>query len=150
MLVVGSGSQEDPIELEDEGLEYTEEEGSGLNQSYHTPPRAEEALLVFRSPVSQLLPADVSETCGCPIPSVIRIKDDVEMVMVLQENKELLSVWVEPLSYNVGSQHASHGHPLAHFHSSTCHCNCHAKQTGFSPYPCPAGYYLDEALRFPS
>ena len=56
MSVVGSGSQEDPIELEEEGLEYTDEEGSGSNQSYHTPPRAEEALLVFRSLASQSLP----------------------------------------------------------------------------------------------
>ena len=61
-----SGSREDPIKLEEEELEYAEEEGSGSNQSYHTPPRAEEQLLVFRSPVSQTLPTDISETCGCP------------------------------------------------------------------------------------
>ena len=61
----GSGSQEDPIELEEGGLEYAEEEGLGSNQSYHTPPRAEEALLIFGSPVSQTLPAEVSETCSC-------------------------------------------------------------------------------------
>ena len=52
MSIVGSGSQEDPIELEEEGLEYADEEGLGSNQSYHTPPRAEEALLVFGSPAS--------------------------------------------------------------------------------------------------
>ena len=57
--VVGSGSQEDPIELEEEGLEYADEEGSNSSQSYHTPPRVEEALLVFRSPVSQSLPIKV-------------------------------------------------------------------------------------------
>ena len=127
MLVVGSGSQEDPIELEDEGLEYTEEEGSGLNQSYHTPPRAEEALLVFGSPASQTLLANISEICGCPVPLVIRIEDNIEMVAVMQENTEPLPVCVEPLRYNVGSQRASRGHPQAHFHSSTCHRNRHAK-----------------------
>ena len=108
----GSGSQEDPIELEGEGLEYAEEEGSGSNQSYHTPPRVEEALLVFGSPVSQSLPTEVSETCGCPVPSVIRIEDDVEMVAVPRENEEPLPVCMEePPRYNVGSQRASRGHP---------------------------------------
>ena len=149
--VVGSGSQEDPIELEEEGLEYADEDGSGSNQSYHTPPRAEEALLVFGSPASQSLPTEVRETCGCPVPSVIRIEDDVEMVAVPQENEEPVPVRVaEPPRYDVGGQRASRGRPLAHFRSSTRHRNCHAKQIGFSPYPHPAGYYLDEALGFPS
>ena len=148
MSVVGSGSQEDPIKLEEEGLEYTNEEGLGLNQSYHTPPWAEESLLVFGSPVSQTLPTDVSETCGCPIPSVIRIEDDVEMVMVLQENVEPLPVHVEPSRYNMGTQRASHRHPQAHFCSSTCHHNCHAKQLGTCPYS-HLGYFMSQDIQFP-
>ena len=145
----GSGSQEDPIELEEEGLEYAEEEGSDSNQSYHTPLRAEEALLVFGSPVSQTLPAEVRETCGCPIPSVIRIEDDVEMVAVPQENEEPLPVRVEePPRYNVGSQRASRGHPQAHFRSSTRHLNRHAKQLGSRPYPHP-GFFMGQDRRFP-
>ena len=139
--VVGSGSQEDPIELEEEGLEYADEESSNLNQSYHTPPRAEETLLVFGSPVSQSLPMDVGETCGCPIPSVIRIEDDVEMVAIPQENEEPVPVRVaEPPRYGVGAQRASRGRLLAHFRSSTHHRNRHAKQTGFAPY-CHPGYF---------
>ena len=148
VAVVGSGSQEDPIELGEEGLEYAGDEGSGSDQSYHTPPRAEEALLVFGSPVSQTLPAEVSETCGCPIPSVIRIEDDVEMVAVPQENAEPLPVRVEPPRYDVGIQRASCGRPLAHYRSSTRHCNRHAKQLGVHPYSHP-GYFMDQDLRFP-
>ena len=148
--VVGSGSQEDPIELGEEGLEYTSDEGSDLNQSYHTPPRTEEALLVFGSLVSHTLPTDVSETCSCPIPSVIRIEDDVEMVAVPQENTEPLPVYVyvEPPRYDVGIQCASHGRPLAHYHSSAHHYNCHAKQLGIHPYSHP-GYFMGQDLRFP-
>ena len=142
-----SGSREDPIELEEEELEYADEEGSNSNQSYHTPPRAEEALLVFGSPVSQTLPTDVSETCGCPIPSVIRIEDDVEMIAVPQENKEPLPIRVEePPRYYVGSQRASRGHPQAHFRSSTHHRNRHAKQLGSCPYP---GFFMGQDRRFP-
>ena len=148
VAVVGSGSQEDPIELGEEGLEYASDEGSDSNQSYHTPPRAEEALLVFGSPVSQTLPAEVSETCGCPIPSVIRIEDDVEMVAVPQENAEPLPVRVEPPRYDVGIQRASRGRPLAHYCSSTRHRNRHAKQLGVHPYSHP-GYFMDQDLRFP-
>ena len=62
--------------------------------SYHTPPRVEEQLLVFGSPVSQSLPSDVGKTCSCPIPLVIRIKDDVKMVVILQENEEPLPLCV--------------------------------------------------------
>ena len=92
---------------------------------------------------------DVQMTCGCPVPDVIRIEDDVELVAVPQENKRPIPVHVEePLRYNMGVQCASCGCPQAHY-SSRC-VNHHAKQTGYSPYPCPASYYLDEALSFPS
>ena len=143
--VIGSGSQEDPIELGEEGLEYAGDEGSDSNQSYHTPPRAEEALLVFGSPVSQTLPVDVREACGCPIPLVIQIEDDVEMVAVPQENAELLPVCVEPLRYDMGIQHASRGRPLAYSHLSAHHRNCHAKQLGVCPYSHP-GYFMGQDL----
>ena len=144
---LGSGSAEDPI-----NLEYADEEDSSLGGSHHTPPRVkEEPLWIVRSPISQHLPEDVQMTCRCPVPDVIRIEDDVELVAVPQENERLIPICVEePLRYNVGVQCASRGCPQAHFHSST-HCsNWHAKQTGYSPYPCPASYYLNEALRFPS
>ena len=145
VTVIGSGSQEDPIELREEGLEYANDEGSDSNQSYHTPPRAEEALLIFGSLVSHTLPTDISETCGCPIPSVIQIEDEVEMVAVPQENAEPLLVRVEPPRYNVGIQRASRGRPLAHYRSSTRHHNRHAKQLGARPYPHP-GYFMDQDL----
>ena len=35
-----------------------------------------------RSPASQTLPSKVQETCGCLVPAVVRIKDDVEMTVV--------------------------------------------------------------------
>ena len=145
VTIVGSGSQEDPIELGEEGLEYTDDEGSDSNQSYHTPPRAEGALLVFGSPVSHTLPMDVSETCGCPIPLVIQIEDDVKMVAIPQENVEPLPVCIEPPRYDVGTQRASRGRPLAHYRSSTRHRNCHAKQLGVHPYLHP-GYFMDQDL----
>ena len=145
VVASGSGSQEDPIDLEEEGLEYANEEGSDLNQSYHTPLRAEELLLIFGSPVSQTLPTDVSETCGCPIPSVIRIEDDVKMVVIPQENVEPLPVCVEPSRHNVGTQCAFRGRPQAHFHSSTRHCNHHAKQLGTHPYSHP-GHFMDQDI----
>ena len=142
---LGSGSAEDPIDLE-----YADEEGSSSGGSYHTPPRVEEEpLRVIRSPISQHLPEDVQMTCGCPAPNIFRIEDDVELVAVPQENKVPIPVCVEePPRYNVGVQCASHGHPQPYY--SSHHTNCCAKQTGFSPYPCPASYYLDEALGFPS
>ena len=148
VTIVGSGSQEDPIELGEEGLEYADDEGSDSNQSYHTPPRAEEALLVFGSLVSHTLPTDVSETCGCPIPSVIRIEDDIKMVAIPQENAEPLPVCVEPPRYDVGIQCASCGCPLAHYCSSTRHHNRHSEQLGACLYPHP-GYLMDQDLRFP-
>ena len=141
----GSGSAEDPI-----NLEYADEEDSSSGGNYHTPPRVKEELLrVIGSPISQHLPEDVQTTCGCPVLNVFRIKDDVKLVTVPQENERPIPVHVEePPRYNMGVQHASHGCLQAHYSS---HCiNCYAKQTGFSSYPHPAGYYLDEALRFPS
>ena len=88
-VISTSGDQEDQSELE-----YAEEEeGSSSGTSYHIPLVApEETLLVFGSPVSQTLPSEVQETCGCPVPTVITIKDDVEMSMVLRENKEAIPV----------------------------------------------------------
>ena len=84
-----SGDQEDQSELE-----YAEEEeGSSSGVSYHIPLVApEETLLVFGSPVSQTLPSKVQETCGCPVPTVISIEDDVEMSVVPRENEEAIPV----------------------------------------------------------
>ena len=74
--------------------------------SYHVPLVAlEETLLVFRSPISQPLPSEVQETCGCPVPTVITIEDDVEMTVVPRENEEVIPVQVErPPTYAVGLQ----------------------------------------------
>ena len=86
---------------------------------------------------------------GVPVPDVIRVKDDVELVAIPQENKRPILICVkELLRYNMSVQCASHGCPQAYY-SSSC-VNHHAKQTGYSPYPCAASYYLDEALGFPS
>ena len=129
----GSGSQEDPLTLE-----YAEDEGSNSGSSYHLPIMAqEELLLVIGSPTAQS--SDVPKvSCACPVPEVIRITDDVEMVTVPQENEVLIPVCVkEPLKYNVGIQHASQGRPVAHYHSSTHLTNCHAKQLGSHPYRSP-------------
>ena len=77
-LMSGSGSTEDPIDLE-----YANKEGSSLGGSYHTPPRVEEELLrVIGSPLSQHLPEDVQATCGCPAPNIFRIEDNVKLVAV--------------------------------------------------------------------
>ena len=144
-LALGSGSAEDPIDLE-----YADEEDSSLGGSYHTPPRVkEEPLQIIGLPISQHLPEDVQTTCGCPVPNVFRIEDNVKLVTVPQENERLIPICVEELlRYNMGVQHAFCGCPQAHY--SSCCVNCHTKQTGYSPYPCPAGYYLDKVLRFPS
>ena len=74
IMVSGSGSQEDPMTLE-----YAEDEGSKSGSSCHLPIMAQEELLcVIGSPVSQS--PDVPEALyACPVPSVIRIEDDVEM-----------------------------------------------------------------------
>ena len=83
---------------------------------------------------------DVPEVlCACPVPEVIRIADDVETTATPSENKEAIPV---PPRYSVGVQCASQGHPVAHYRSSTCHTNHHAKQLGSHPYrslPCFMG-----------
>ena len=97
-----SGDQEEHSELE-----YAEEEeGSSSGASYHVLLVApEETLLVFGSPISQSLPSEVQETCGCPVPAVITIEDDVEMTVVPRENEEAVPVQVERLpAYAVGLQ----------------------------------------------
>ena len=122
-------------------LEYAEgEEGSGSSASYHIPLVApEETLLVFRSPISQNLPSKVQETCGCLVPAVIMIKDDVEMTVVPRENEEVIPVQVErPPAYAVGLQQSSHGRPLAHYHPSTHCASCHTKQFRLHLYRHPS------------
>ena len=140
-VISTSGDQEDQSELE-----YAEEEeGSSSGTSYHIPLVApEETLLVFGSPVSQTLPSEVQETCGCPVPAVIMIKDDVEMSVVLRENKEAIPVQVERLpTYAVGLQQSSRGRPMAHYHSSTHHANCHTKQLALGARgQLPSGYIV--------
>ena len=88
-------------------MEYAEEEeGSSSGTSYHVPLVApEEPLLVFGPPVSQSLPSEVQETCGCAIPVVISIEDDMEMTVVPRENEEVIPVQVErPPAYAMGLQ----------------------------------------------
>ena len=102
-----SGDQEEHSELE-----YAEEEeGSSSSASYHVPLVApEDTLLVFGSPISQPLPSKVQETCGCPVPTVITIEDNVEMSVVPRENEEVIPVQVERQpAYTVGLQRSSRG-----------------------------------------
>ena len=134
-IAVASGSRD-----QEECFELEHAEGSSSGASYHVPLVApEEPLLVFRSPISQNLPSKVQETCGCPVPAIITIEDDVEMAMVLRENKEAIPVQVErPPAYTVGLQQSSRGRPMAHYHSSTCHTNCHTKQLGSHAYRHPS------------
>ena len=130
-------------------LEYAEDEGSNSGLSYHSPIMAqEELLLVTGSPVVQS--SEVPEVlCACPIPEVIRITDDVEMVTVPQENEVPIPVCVEePPRYNVGIQCASQGHPVAHYRSSTHHTSCHAKQLGSHPYR-SLPRFMGQDLQFP-
>ena len=85
-------------------LEYAEDKGSNSGLSYHSPIMAqEELLLVIGSSISQS-PDVPKALCACPVPDVIRLKDDVEMTTVPSENEEAIPV---PLRYSVGSQHAS-------------------------------------------
>ena len=75
---------------------------------------------------------DVPEAfCACPVPAIIRIKDNVEMVAVLSGNEEAIPVL---LRYLVGVQHTSQGHLVIHHCSSTHHTNHHAKQFGYCSY----------------
>ena len=114
---------------------------------------AQEApLLVFGEVLpgdSQAMPADVRETCGCPVPSTVRIEDDVEMVAAPQENNTPIPVWVDELPmFAVGGQRASRRKPKAHFRSSTRRANRHAMQLGSRPYP-QLEYFMDQDPRFP-
>ena len=62
-------------------------------------------LLVFGSPVSQTLPSKVQETCGCLVPTVIRIEDNMKMTVVPRENEEAIPIQVEKLlAHTVGLQ----------------------------------------------
>ena len=64
---LGSGSAEDPIDLE-----YANEEDSSLGGNYYTPPRVEDELLwIIGLPISQHLPEDVQTTCGCSVLDII-------------------------------------------------------------------------------
>ena len=133
----GPGSQEDLLTLE-----YTEDKGSNSGSSYHSPIMAqEELLLVIESPVAQS-PNIPEASCACPVPEVIRIADDVEMTAMPSENKEVIPV---PPRYLVGSQYASQGCLVAHYCSSTCCTNCHAKQLGSHPYHSPP-CFMDQDL----
>ena len=91
-------------EGESSELEYVEEEGGdGLESSYHSPIVAQEEvpLLVFGEALpgdTQSLPVEVQETCGCPVPTVVRIEDDIKMVAVPRENNTPIPV---PSRYTV-------------------------------------------------
>ena len=146
VIATGSGEGES---LE---LEYAEEEeGDDSGLSYHSPTVAQEEvpLLVFGEVLpgdTQSLPVEVQETCGCPIPAIIRIEDDVEMVAALRENNTPIPV---PLRDTVHNPRASHGMIKAYFRSSTRRTNRHAMQLGSRPYLSHPGYFMDQDLRFP-
>ena len=132
-------------------LEYVEEVASS-GSSYHSPTVAQEEvpLLVFGEVLpgeTQSLPVEVQETCGCPIPAVIRIEDDVEMVAALRENNTPIPVRVDelPLS-SVRTQRASRGKSKAYFRSSTRRANHHTMQLGSRPYPSHPGYFMGQDL----
>ena len=143
VMMSGSGSQEDPLTLE-----YAEDKGLNSGSSYHSHIMAqEELLLVIGSPVAQSIDV-LKASCACPVPEVIRIADNVEMIVVPQENEIPIPVHVEePPRYNVGIQHTSRGHPVAHYHSSTHHANHHAKQLGSHPY-CLPPHFMGQDLQF--
>ena len=142
--VIATGSGEDKLSE----LEYAEEEeGDGSGLSYHSPIVAQETpLLVFGEVLpgdSQALPVDIQETCGCPVPDVVRIEDDVEMVTAPRENNTPIPVQVDELpSFSVRTPCASHGKSKAYFRSSTRRANCHAMQLGSCPYPLHPGYFM--------
>ena len=147
-MVIATGSGED----ESSELEYAEEEeGDGLGSSYHSPIVAQETpLLVFGEALpgdSQALPVDIQETCGCPIPDVVRIEDDVEMVAMLRENNTPVPIRVDELPlFSVRTQRASGGKFKAYFRSSTRRANHHAMQLGSRPYPSHPGYCMGQDL----
>ena len=146
VIATGSGESES---LE---LEYAEEEeGDGSGSSYHSPTVAQEEvpLLVFGEVLpgdTQSLPVEVQETCGCPVPAIIRIEDNVEMVAASRENNTPIPV---PSRYTVRNPHASRGNSKAYFRSSTRRTNRHAMQLGSHPYPSHPRYFMDQDLRFP-
>ena len=91
----------------------------------------DEQHLVFGSPAVEEAPILLLLSCACPVPAVVHIEDDVEMTTVPRENERLIPVQVErPPRYTVGVQCSSRGRLVAHYKSSTCHLNCHAKQLG--------------------
>ena len=138
VIATGSG------EGESSELEYAkEEEGDGSESSYHSPIMAQEEapLLVFGEVLpgdTQSLPVEVQETCGCLVPTVIRIEDDVEMVAAPRENNTPIPVRVDelPLS-SVHTLRASRGKSKAYFRSSTRCVNRHSMQLGSRPYSSP-------------
>ena len=146
VITTGSG------EGESSELEYAkEEEGDDSNSSYHSPTVAQEEvpLLVFGEVLpgdTQSLPIEVQETCGCPIPAIIRIEDDVEMVAAPRENHTPIPV---PPRHTVHNPCASRGVTKAYFRSSTRRTNYHAMQLGSRPYPSHLGYFMGQDLRFP-
>ena len=151
-MVIATGSGEG----ESSELEYAEEEeGDDSGSSYHSPTVAQEEvpLLVFSEVLpgdTQSLPVEVQETCGCPVPAVIRIEDDVEMVAAPRENNTPIPVRVDELSsLPVRTQRASRGRFKAYFCSSTHRTNRHTMQLGSRPYPSHPGYFMDQDLRFP-
>ena len=114
---------------------------------------AQEApLLVFGEVLpgdSQTLPTKVQETCGCPVPTIIRIKDDVKMVAAPRENNTPIPVQVDEFPmFVVGGQCASRRKPKAYFHSFTRHTNHHAMQLGSRPYP-QLESFMDQDPQFP-
>ena len=146
VIATGSG------EGESSELEYVEEEeGDGSGSSYHSPTVAQEEvpLLVLGEVLpgdAQSLPVEVQETCGCPVPAIIRIEDDIEMVATPRENNTPIPV---PPRHTVRNPRASRGVTKAHFRSSTCHTNRHTMQLGSRPYPSHPGYFMGQDLRFP-
>ena len=143
----GSGSQEEPFELE-----YADrEEGSNLDSSYHLPMVAQdEPLLIFGSPAIEEVPILLLSFCACLVPAIVYIRDGIEIAVVPRENESLVSVQVERLPRcTVDIQHLSHGQPVAHYKSSKCHLNHHAKQLGVCP-PSHLGYFMGQDLQFAS
>ena len=149
--VIATGSGED----ESSELEYAEErEGDGSDSSYHSPiVTAETPLLVFGEVLpgdSQTMPADVQETCGCPIPDIVRIEDDVEMIAAPRENNTPIPIRVDELpTFPVRAQRALRGVSKPYFRSSTRRANRHAMQLGSRPSPSHHGYFMGQDLRFP-
>ena len=130
-------------------LEYAKEgEGDDSGLSYHSPTvaREEVPLLVFGEVLpgdTQSLPVEVLETCGCPVPTIIRIEDDIEMVAAPRENHTPIPV---PPRHTVRNPHASRGVTKAYFRSSTRRTNHHAMQLGSHPYPSHPGYFMGQDL----